>query len=116
MALAQWYREGNSEYGKAGYDSNRGKDYFDVDELTNVNLQGKNIVITGANKGLGRAAADALAKMNANIHIFCRNEERGEAARKEIQDRSQNPNVYLHVVDVSNFGNVKNPIIAIKIN
>lgn len=107
LALPQWYREGTLEYGKAGYDRNRGKPYFDVTELQNISLEGKNIVITGANKGLGRAAADILAKMNANVHIFCRNAERGEMARKEIQDSSQNPNIFLHVVDVSNFGNVK---------
>jgi len=107
IALPQWYSEGNSEYGKAGYDRNCQQRYFDTGELKNLSLEGKNIVITGANKGLGRAAADALAKMNANIHLFCRNEVRGETARKEIQEISQNPNIYLHVVDVSNFGNVK---------
>lgn len=107
FALPQWYREGNYEYGKAGYERNSQKAYFDTTELANLSLEGKNIVITGANKGLGRAAADALAKMKANIHLFCRNAERGETARREIQDNSNNQNIYLHVVDVSNFGNIK---------
>jgi len=47
VALAQWYREGNAQYGKAGY--LKAAATWDPTDLE-VDMKGKTIVITGANK------------------------------------------------------------------
>lgn len=48
-------------------------------------MTGKTCVITGANTGIGKAAARALARLGATVVIVCRNAEKGAAARDEIE-------------------------------
>ncbi len=64
-------------------------------------LDNKIVVITGANSGIGKEAAVALAEKRAHIVMVCRNEERGEAARQEIIYRSDNEQVDLMLCDLS---------------
>lgn len=47
--------------------------------------QGKTVLVTGANSGLGFAAALALAAKGAAVTLGCRNMERGHAALEKIQ-------------------------------
>lgn len=58
-------------------------------------LEGKNFVITGANSGIGYAAAHQAAVFKANVYLLCRDAQRGEAARKKIAEQSNNPNIFL---------------------
>jgi NAD(P)-dependent dehydrogenase (short-subunit alcohol dehydrogenase family) len=48
-------------------------------------MRGKKVLITGANQGLGKASAIALAKMGADLVLVCRNEEKGRAAADEAK-------------------------------
>jgi len=47
-------------------------------------MVGKNVLITGANSGLGLASARALAERGARVIMVCRDESRGMMARDEI--------------------------------
>lgn len=58
-------------------------------------MSGKIFVITGANSGIGLAAARKIAQLNGIVYLICRNEERGRKAVKEIVDKTGNKNVYL---------------------
>ncbi len=40
-----------------------------------LGLEGKNVIITGGSKGIGKSAALAMAKEGANIAICARGEE-----------------------------------------
>lgn len=40
--------------------------------VADVNLTGKNIIISGSNSGIGREAALAFARMGANVTLACR--------------------------------------------
>lgn len=64
-------------------------------------LEGKVCLITGANSGIGKETALALAKMNGTIVLLCRNKQRGEEAQKEIIEQSGNKNVDLLACDLS---------------
>ncbi|MBC8097098.1 MAG: SDR family NAD(P)-dependent oxidoreductase [Akkermansiaceae bacterium] len=58
-------------------------------------------LVTGANRGIGKAAAMSLAKGGAHLLLACRDQARGEAARAEIVAASGNPSVEVLLVDLS---------------
>ena len=47
-----------------------------------TDMTGKTFVITGANSGIGLAAARKIAQLNEIVYLICRNEERGRNAVK----------------------------------
>jgi NAD(P)-dependent dehydrogenase (short-subunit alcohol dehydrogenase family) len=57
-------------------------------------------LVTGANRGIGKAAASALAKRGVKVLLACRDRERGEFARAEIIAATRNPSVELLLVDL----------------
>ena len=58
-------------------------------------LTGKNIVITGANSGIGLEAAKFAASKEGKVFLVCRNEKRGSEAVDLIQKETGNQNVHL---------------------
>ena len=79
---------------------------FDPRDLE-VDLADKRILVTGANSGLGRAAALALAHLNAEVWLLCRNEERGRAALDDLRLSSGNEKLRLELVDVSSMASIR---------
>jgi NAD(P)-dependent dehydrogenase (short-subunit alcohol dehydrogenase family) len=64
-------------------------------------------VITGANSGIGKAAAVALAKMGLNLVLVCRDRERGERAVSEVRESGGKGSVDLEVADLSSLEAVR---------
>ncbi|KKN39192.1 hypothetical protein LCGC14_0745760 [marine sediment metagenome] len=64
-------------------------------------MEGKICLITGANSGIGKATAIGLAKEGATIIMLCRDKDRGEKAKKEIIDFTNNKDVELFLCDLS---------------
>ncbi len=48
-------------------------------------IDGRHVVITGANSGIGRAAAEALVDLGARVTMVCRDRGRADVARAEIE-------------------------------
>jgi NAD(P)-dependent dehydrogenase (short-subunit alcohol dehydrogenase family) len=48
-------------------------------------MQGKTVLVTGANQGIGKATAMALARKGARVVIVARNPDKGRAALAEVQ-------------------------------
>ena len=67
----------------------------------NSSMQGKICMVTGANTGIGKATALALAQMGATVVMVCRDQARGEEARSEITTKSGNNAVDLLQADLS---------------
>ncbi len=67
----------------------------------NSSMQGKICMVTGANSGIGKATALALAQMGATVVMVCRDRARGEEARSEITMKSRNNAVDLLQADLS---------------
>jgi len=72
-----------------------------------VNLAGRVCLVTGANSGIGRAAATALAARGAEVWLLCRDRGRGEDAVTSIRTMTGNRCVHLEVVDVSHLAAVR---------
>lgn len=66
-----------------------------------LSVVGRSFMITGANSGIGKATAMAIAKKGGTVHIVCRNMERAEDAKKDIVRESGNIEVYVHILDMS---------------
>jgi NAD(P)-dependent dehydrogenase (short-subunit alcohol dehydrogenase family) len=47
-------------------------------------MSGRICVVTGANRGIGRATAEGLARMGAKVILVCRRKEDGEAVSRQI--------------------------------
>jgi 3-oxoacyl-[acyl-carrier protein] reductase len=63
-------------------------------------LSNKNVVVTGASKGLGRAVAAIFAQEKANVLINSRNQENLEHAAREIYETC-GQKIYTHVGNVA---------------
>ena len=70
-------------------------------------LVGKRALVTGANSGLGKAAALGLARLGATVHLVVRNRERGAAALDEIQRAVPDAELHLEQCDVSDLADVR---------
>ncbi|HEX3928956.1 MAG TPA: SDR family oxidoreductase [Gemmatimonadales bacterium] len=64
-------------------------------------MRGKVCLITGANRGIGRATAEQLARLGATVLMVCRDRAAGETARAEIQAATNNVDLQLFVADLS---------------
>jgi len=70
-------------------------------------LKGKNILITGANSGIGRVTATELARLGANIIMVCRNIEKAKAVQEDINALTGLNNVDLFIADLSSHHAIK---------
>jgi NAD(P)-dependent dehydrogenase (short-subunit alcohol dehydrogenase family) len=63
-------------------------------------------LVTGANSGIGKVTAKALAAGGATVIMVCRNRDKGEAARDEIVRETRNENVDLMIADFSDLSQI----------
>ena len=63
------------------------------------NLRGKNAIVTGGAKGIGKSVCLALANAGANIHILDINKDEGQETVKEIA--KLNVEVSFYQIDVA---------------
>jgi len=75
--------------------------------LDGVDLDGKVVVITGANSGIGKEMATYAATKNATVYMLCRSKDRAEAAKDEIVKLTSNSNVKILIADVGELSQVR---------
>lgn len=71
-------------------------------------------LITGANAGIGKVTALRLAEMGATVVMVCRDKMKGEAALKEIKQKSGNPKIELLLADLSSQAEIRRLVDAFK--
>lgn len=74
----------------------------------NVCADGKVIIITGCNTGIGKETALELARRGGHVYMACRNIGKCEQARNEIIDLTGNANVFCMPLDLTSMGSVRN--------
>lgn len=68
---------------------------------------GRTAVVTGANSGLGLATARELARAGAHVVLACRNLEKGEAAKAEIEAAVPGAALELSELDLASLDSVR---------
>ncbi|KAH8289619.1 hypothetical protein KR054_008065 [Drosophila jambulina] len=71
-------------------------------------IDGKVVIVTGCNTGIGKETVLELAKRGARIYMACRDPGRCEAARLEIMDRSHNQQLFNRTLDLGSLQSVRN--------
>jgi len=61
-------------------------------------MQGKKVIITGANRGLGKAMVAQLGRLGATVYMVCRDENRGKESCEEL--KGQGLDVKLKIADI----------------
>jgi len=93
-----WFARGLKEYTKNGYLS--AAKSFESGDLE-VDCAGKEFMITGSNSGIGKQAALEIAKRGGKIHMVCRNPKTAEEAKNELVEATNNQEILVHVLDMS---------------
>lgn len=70
-------------------------------------LQGKTIIVTGGNSGLGYESVKAFAQKGAKVVLACRNLEKGEKAKREILKENISGEIHVMQLDLANLISVK---------
>lgn len=73
-----------------------------------IKADGKVVIVTGSNTGIGKETALELAKRKATVYLACRDLKKCDEARKEIMLESKNKNVYCRELDLASFESIKN--------
>ncbi|HJS95383.1 MAG TPA: SDR family NAD(P)-dependent oxidoreductase [Solirubrobacteraceae bacterium] len=70
-------------------------------------LDGRTFLITGANTGIGRETARALAARGARLHLACRSEAAGRRTIEEIAAQTGNREIGLLSLDLGDLDSVR---------
>lgn len=68
---------------------------------------GKTVLITGANAGLGYVSAQCLMEKGAHVILACRNMDKAEAAKAKLDEAAPNGSCVAHKLDLSDLEQVK---------
>ena len=71
-------------------------------------MRGKVAMVTGANAGMGKEIALALAGMGATVVMVSRDRARGEAARADVESATRSHQVELLLADLSSQESIRN--------
>jgi NAD(P)-dependent dehydrogenase (short-subunit alcohol dehydrogenase family) len=71
-----------------------------------ASMQGKTVLITGANSGIGKETAVALARAGATVVFTSRDPQKGEQAAADIRERS-GADVTLMPLDLASFPSIR---------
>lgn len=69
---------------------------------------GKVVIITGANTGIGKETAMELARRKATVYMACRDLNKCNDARKAIILETKNKNVFCRELDLASLQSIKN--------
>jgi NAD(P)-dependent dehydrogenase (short-subunit alcohol dehydrogenase family) len=73
----------------------------------NYDLTGKTVIVTGANSGIGKAAATQLAGFGATVILACRSAERGAQALADVRQATGSDRAELMLVDLASQASIR---------
>ncbi len=79
-----------------------------------MSMRGRVVAVTGSTSGLGQVAAMSFARMGAGVLLLARNAEKAERVRAQIVERTDNTEVRVYQVDMSDLSAVRRVAEAIR--
>jgi len=70
-------------------------------------MQGKTVLITGGNSGIGKFTAIGLAKQGAKVVFTSRSQRKGDVARAEIREAANTQQVEFMMLDLADFASIE---------
>lgn len=70
-------------------------------------LEGKNVIVTGANAGIGFELSKHLLSLKANLFMACRNKQRAENAKEKLLSNYPQSHIEILLYDQANFNSIK---------
>lgn len=70
-------------------------------------MKNKTVIITGANKGIGKEATKQLAKLGAKVYMACRSLDSANQAREEIVKETGNHNIFVEHLDLTSVESIQ---------
>ena len=70
-------------------------------------LSGRTFLVTGANTGIGKATAEALAGRGASVYVTSRSRDKGEAAVAAIKAATGSDSVFFLALDLADLESVR---------
>ncbi|CAE6464925.1 unnamed protein product [Rhizoctonia solani] len=75
--------------------------------LPSADLHGKKAIVTGANSGIGFETAKSLARLGAHVVLACRNKDKAEKARNDIERAVVGAQVEVEILDCASLGSAR---------
>ncbi|XP_053399624.1 retinol dehydrogenase 12-like isoform X2 [Mercenaria mercenaria] len=72
-----------------------------------AHMNGKTVLITGANTGIGKETARDLAHRGARVLLACRDVTKAERAAEDIRKSTENENVVVYILDLASLKSVR---------
>ena len=70
-------------------------------------MKDKVVIITGANKGIGKESAKQIAKLGAKVYMACRSLDSANQVRDEIVQETGNQNVFVKHLDLASVDSIQ---------
>ena len=70
-------------------------------------LDGKTVIVTGGNTGIGKATAQDLSERGARVILACRDMVKGRSAMEEIREKTGNNNLAVRKLDLASCKSIR---------
>ncbi|MCW8812460.1 MAG: SDR family NAD(P)-dependent oxidoreductase [Chlorobium sp.] len=77
-------------------------------------MKDKVVIITGANRGIGKEAAKEIAKLGAKVYMACRSVSSANEAKAEIIKETNNENVFVLELDLASADSINKFVTSFK--
>jgi len=77
-------------------------------------MKDKVVIITGANRGIGKEAAKEIAKLGAKVYMACRSLDSANEVKKEIVKETNNENVFVLELDLASTDSINKFVTSFK--
>ena len=77
-------------------------------------MKDKVVIITGANRGIGKEAVKEIAKLDAKVYMGCRSLDSANEAKDEIINETKNENIFVLELDLASVESINKFVRAFK--